>query len=109
APFRIRSFIPSSSSSNSVISFSSRILRISLSSLRSKGLLQWWGGSAPRSSGIIRPASRRCQQTPAILSAGIPDQTGRGGLFEFSLELEPRHAQGETRSPHDGSGRHGRE
>src|SRR4029078_9705007 len=59
---RIRSFMPSSSSSNSVISFSSRIWRISLSSLRSNALLRLgFRARSDRENPIIPLALAGCQ------------------------------------------------
>src|SRR5206468_2057741 len=99
AALRIRSFIPSSSSSNSSISFSSRIWRISLSSLRSNEPPWRLSGSAADSGkrAIIPVPAQACQSFTRI----APPR-GRA-LLELLLQRQRGQAQGEAGAPHQGA------
>src|SRR4029079_17849273 len=96
AALRIRIFIASSSSSSAAISFSSRIWRISFSSLRSNEP-PW------RPSGC---AYGLREEKPLFAAPrGLVNHRGEGPrLLELLLQGDPGHAQGEAGAAQEGPG-----
>src|SRR5215470_17783496 len=111
APLRILSLIPSSSSSNSVISFASRMSRISLSSLRSMAvaiLLELALEAEPRraqgEARAAREAAGRHGREQEVLG-GDADEQGRHLLRDdrqLAQVAEPGVARGGDRRAQQG-------
>src|SRR5438477_847847 len=92
---RIRSFMPSSSSSNSVISFSSRICRISFSSLRSNPAPPRWSWLTGKTHYSARPRGVSRKRDLGSGELALELESGRPQRVAGAADEGPRGEGGE--------------